>query len=477
MYPMRARRRDCLVEPLEGRRLLAATFYVSVRGNDANAGTDAHHAWRHIQQAMNAATPGSTVLVLPGVYNEKLTVNVSGDAADGYTTFQASGRVVINGRGIAGADIINLNNQNYVQIIGFNIQNNLNVTDGSGIRMNGRDDHVNLLNNVIHNITGVSAMGITVYGTDPTAGITNVAIDGNQIFKCLSAPSEAMTLNGNVSNFDVSNNYVHDVNNVGVDIIGGEGMSPNPATDVARNGEVSGNRISRAHQRNASNNAAGILVDGSQNVVVERNVSWANDVGIEVNAVKPGATATGDIVRDNNVYLNWGPGLSIGASAAGEGTVTGCQATNNTLYHDNLRNLGSAELRLQWGSGNVIENNLVDGTHATILLDAEYGSSGDVSDYNLFYCPGIAATAQFAFQGFTNSSLAVFQAASLQDANSVFANPLLVAPGTARPRLSLHSPAINAGNPAFAPAAGEIDLLGNPRVLGRRVDIGAVETA
>jgi hypothetical protein len=152
------------MEALEGRRLLAATFYVSLRGNDANAGTDPQHAWRHIQQAMNAATPGSTVLVLPGTYDEKLTVNVSGDATDGFTTFQASGHVVINGRGVIGADIINLNNQNYVQIIGFNIENDLNISDGSGIRMNGRDDHVNLLNNVIHNITGVSAMGITVYG-------------------------------------------------------------------------------------------------------------------------------------------------------------------------------------------------------------------------------------------------------------------------------------------------------------------------
>lgn len=477
MSQKRAPRGDWLVEVLESRRLLAATFYVSVHGNDANPGTDAHHAWRHIQQAMNVATPGSSVIVLPGTYNEKLTVRVSGDAMDGYITFQAGGHVVINGRGIAGADIINLNNQNYVQIIGFNIQNDLNVTDGSGIRMNGRDDHVNLLNNTIHNITGISAMGITVYGTDPATGITNIAVDGNQIFNCRSAPSEALTLNGNVSNFDVSNNYIHDINDVGIDLIGGEGMSPNPATDFARNGEVSGNRITRAHERNTNNNAAGILVDGGQSIVVERNVSWANDVGIEINAVRPGATASGDLVRDNAVYLNWGPGISVGASAAGEGTVTSSQATNNTLYHDNVRNLGSGELRLQWGSGNLIENNLVDGVHATVLMDAEYGSSGDVFDYNLYYCPGFAATAQFAFQGFTQSSLAAFRAASLQDANSIFANPLLLSPATARPRLNLHSPAINAGDPAFTGDAAETDLLGEPRLLGGRVDIGAVETA
>lgn len=466
-----------MIETLEGRRLLAATFYVSTRGNDANLGTSPQQAWRHIQQAMNAATPGSTVLVLPGMYKEKLTVNVSGDAADGYITFQASGHVVINGAGISGADIINLNNQNYIQIVGFNIENNLRATDGSGIRMNGRDDSVNILNNVIHNVTGVSAMGITIYGTDPTAGITNLVIQGNQIYNCQPAPSEALTLNGNVSNFVIENNYIRNENSVGIDSIGGEGMSPNPATDITRNGEISGNRVANVHERNVNENGAGILVDGGQNIVVERNICWANDIGIEVNAVKPGATATGVIVRDNDVYLNWGAGISIGASTASDGTVTGCQALNNTLVHDNARHLNDDELRLQFGSGNIIENNLVDGTRGTILIDGELGSSGDLSNYNLYYCPGAASAALFASDGFTDAGLSAFQIASGQDANSLFANPLILAPLSPAPRLNLRSAAINAGDPNFVPADGETDLLGHPRLLGTQVDIGAIEMA
>lgn len=466
-----------MVEALEGRRLLATTFYVSTHGNDANPGTSPQQAWRHIQQAMNAATPGSTVLVLPGTYKEKLTVNVSGDASDGYITFQASGHVFINGAGISGDDIINLNNQNYVQIVGFNIENDLHVADGSGIRMNGRDDSINILDNVIHNITGVSAMGITVYGTDPTAGITNLVIQGNQIYNCQPAPSEALTLNGNVSNFTIANNYVRNENSIGIDCIGGEGMSPNPTTDIARNGEISGNRVTGAHEHNVNEEGVGILVDGGQNITVEQNISWANDVGIGVNAVKPGATTTGVIVRDNDVYLNWGPGISIGASAQSDGTVTACQVLNNTLVHDNTRHLSDDELRLQYGSGNTIENNLVDGTRGTILLDGQYGSSGDFCDFNLYYAPGPASAALFACQGFTTNGLTGLQAASGQDANSLFANPLILAPLSPAPRLSLRSPAINAGDPNFLPADGETDLLGHPRLLGARVDIGAIEAA
>ena len=130
-------------------------------------------------------------------------------------------------------------------------------------------------------------MGITVYGTDPTAGITNLLIEGNQIYNCQPAPSEALTLNGNVSNFTIANNYIRNENSIGIDCIGGEGMSPDPTTDIVRNGEISGNRVTGAHEHNTNEEGAGILVDGGQNIAVERNISWANDVGIGVNAVKP----------------------------------------------------------------------------------------------------------------------------------------------------------------------------------------------
>src|SRR5687767_12109071 len=74
-----ARPTSSAVESLECRRLFAATYYVSLTGNDANPGTDPALPWRHIQKAMDSATPGSTVNVLPGKYNERLVVNVSGN--------------------------------------------------------------------------------------------------------------------------------------------------------------------------------------------------------------------------------------------------------------------------------------------------------------------------------------------------------------------------------------------------------------
>src|ERR1700730_5445754 len=62
-------------------------FYVSTTGNDANSGTSLSAPWRTIQKALNSATPGSTVNITAGTYNERLTLGVSGTAGH-YITFQ-----------------------------------------------------------------------------------------------------------------------------------------------------------------------------------------------------------------------------------------------------------------------------------------------------------------------------------------------------------------------------------------------------
>jgi len=463
------------VECLERRMLLSTTFYVSLKGNDANPGTDPAHAWRHIQQAFNSATPGSTVEVLPGRYNEKLTLNVSGNATDGFITFAAAGKVTISGRGVAGSDIIFINNHNYVRIVGFNISDDLRVNNGAGIRLISADDHIELRNNRIFNITGSRAMGIAAYGTDPSAGISNLVVDGNQIFHVQSAPSEALTLNGNVHDFSVTNNFVHDVNSIGIDFIGGEGMSPDSATDMARNGQVSGNRVTHARPiRGADRDAAGIFLDGARNVIVERNVCWANQVGIEIGAVHSSATAISDSVRDNIIYANTMAGISVGGSDQSQGRVVNCPITNNTFYRNDTTQSGGGEIRAQWGSQNLFENNLIAGGRNDVLINSEYGASGNSSGYNLFFSTGGPLQARFNWASQPVIGLLAWQADSGQDASSIFAAPLFNR-HSGLLQLDPRSPGINAGDPAFVPGSNETDFIGRPRILGGRVDVGADE--
>jgi len=466
------RRNPSPIEQLEARRLLSATYYVSVKGEDANAGTDPALPWRHIQKAFDAATPGSTVNVLPGRYNERLVLNVSGNATDGFITFQAAPKVILSAKKVAGgADVISINNRNYVRIIGFDIRDNLKVSNGSGIRLTEANSFIEIRNNRIHNMTGANAMGITVYGTEPTRGISNLVIDGNEIYKCQPARSEALVLNGNVHDFVVSNNYVHDVNNIGIDFIGGEGRSPDPST------EVSSNRVTRARFRGGGRDAAGIFIDGAQDIVVERNLVWRNDVGIEVNAIHAGRVATAVTVRDNVVLANNRAGISIGGPDALGGSVQNCSFTNNTLYGDDVKRTGSGEIRILFGSNNVVENNVVYGRRGSLLMNVESSAGPNTSNYNVFFSPDGPARSRFTWSGVPLVGFAAFQTAGGQDLASPFANPLLRRPTALDVHLAATSPALNAGDPAFVASAGETDIDAQPRLQGARVDIGADEAA
>jgi hypothetical protein len=471
------RRSAPIIETLDSRVLLSATYYVSTKGNDANAGTTLATAWRHIQEACNEATPGSIVDVMAGRYDEKLTVNVSGDAVDGFITFQAVGKVTVDGKGVAGSDIIYINNENYIRIVGFNLCDDLRVNNGSGIRVTSADDHIELDDNHIYNITGLSAMGITAYGTDPDDGISNLVINGNEVYNCQPAPSEAISLNGNVHDFSVTNNYVHNINGIGIDCLGGEMFSPDPATDYARNGVVSGNRVALAKAINPILNgapqAAGIVVDGAQNTVVEQNVCWQNMVGIYVACVEPDVTALNDIVRDNIVYDNTEVGISIGGSEESQGRVVNCLVNNNTLYHNSAKGAGQGEIRIQFASASVVENNIIDGIRGETLINSDFGAVEVTSNFNLFYSPDGPAGAHFMWNDRPVIGLNAWLASSASDVNSPFAAPIFLHGSRDLYRTSIHSPGINAGDPAFVPGAGETDFLGQPRIQGGRVDIGA----
>ena len=466
-----------VVDLLEPRRLFAATYYVSPAGDDANPGTDPALAWRTIQRAFNAATPGSTVNVLPGRYNERPVLNVSGNATDGFITFQASNGAVISAKNVPGADVISINNRDYVKIIGFEIRDNLKVSNGSGIRLTEANSFIEIRNNRITNMKGSSAMGITVYGTEPTRGISNLVIDGNEVFKIQPARSEAIVLNGNVHQFAVTNNYVHHVNNIGIDFIGGEGLSADPATDFARNGVVAGNRVSLATSKGGSRDAAGIYVDGAENITVERNVVWRNDAGIVVNALNPSRVARNIVVRNNVLINNSHAGISAGGSDLFTGQVQDCRITNNTLYRNDAKRTGSGEIRLQYGSNNIVSGNIVYGRTGSLLVNAEPTAGAHPSNHNLFFSPGGPGRARFMVGRRRVTGLDEYRAATGRESASLWGDPLLARPGRNDVRIAAASPAINAGDPAFAPAPGELDVELQSRLRGSRVDIGADEAA
>lgn len=426
-----------------------------------------------IQSALNQAVPGDTISVNAGIYSEKIAFPNSGSAGGGYITLQgaAAHASILDGTGVGGSNMILIDSKSYIRVIGFEMRDNTGVSDGSGVRILGSGSHIEIRDNKIHDIRGSDAMGITVYGTQPTS-ISQLIIDGNEIYDCEPARSEALTLNGNIEQFEVTNNLVRDVNNIGVDFIGGEtDIQPDPSK-VVRNGVCRGNQVYRARSIYEGGYAGAIYVDGGRDILIERNITSESDLGLEIGAENNGITTRNIVVRDNLIYRNDKVGIVFGGFDASVGRVEDSSFLNNTLYDNDTLGTGVGELWIQFASNNVIRNNIFLGGQETLLY-SENGNVNNQLDYNLWFTSALTPT--FVWNGNAFAGLTAFRTASSQEAAGLYGDPLLVSPASADFHLSPLSPAVNAGDPGFVAGVGETDVDGSTRVSGGRVDIGADE--
>jgi hypothetical protein len=344
---------------------VGSVYYVSATGNDGNPGTSAS-PWLTIQHAANTATAGATVNVMGGVYNEYVSFPNSGTAGEPIT-FQSDPVVVgttvqgavIDGTGltVSGTQgLITISGaRSYITVSGFEIRN-LSSSKGvpCGVWITGSGTGVHILNNIIQNIVTTSkngnACGLFAYGTSQTP-ISNLVVSGNELYDLQTGESESMTLNGNVTNFQVTNNLVHDNNNIGIDIIGYERTGPT-GYDQAGWGVVSGNTIYNISGignpgEDAEYDADGLYCDGCGYVTFERNVIMQVDYGIETTSENQRCLASGN---------EWPTGVvGVGTPATGTYPCYGMDATvrNNLFYYENAsgNSIGGYSLATTKGGG------------------------------------------------------------------------------------------------------------------------------
>jgi hypothetical protein len=406
---------------------LAGDFYVAVGGDDQAAGSK-ETPWRTIQHAARTLKPGDTAHILSGKYVEKVEVGVSG-ASQKPVTFQAEGAVVVSGKGVEGENIFLIENQSHVRLIGFEIRDNLKCNDGSGIRVQGAGSNIEIRNCRVHEIRGKDAMGITVYGDQETP-ISDLTIDGNEIFNCDPAKSEALTLNGNVTGFRVTNNVVRDMNNIGIDFIGGEEWANKDRDKVVRNGVCSGNRVIRCRSNYGDGYAAGIYVDGGRDIVIEKNVVTGCDLGIEVGAENRGTVTSGVIVRENLVYRNDKAGIVFGGYEKGAGRVQGCQFSGNTCYQNHQHEDQNGELWIQWASGNKVTGNIFYSGAENPLAQVDENAGQNEVDLNRYYSEAGEEEAYFIWKGRDVNGLQAWREVSMGDMNSTFEKPEITLPAS-----------------------------------------------
>ena len=481
--------------PALGAAPAADALIVATNGSDDNPGT-LSQPWRTVQHAATVAPPGSTVLVRGGSYAEMVSINVSGTSA-APTTFQnyPGETPVLDGTTLAISDassaLLQIADQSYLVIRGFELRG-LYSADANqtpvGISINGAAHHLTLQGNRIYGLgTTVAAagqgnaLGIAVYGTDAQRAITDLVIDGNELFDLKLGFSETMSINGNVDGFQVSNNHLHDVNNIGIDVIGYEGTAPDPAVDVARHGLLSGNLIERASSTtnpaySFQPSAGGIYVDGGRDITIERNVVTGSDIGIELASEHAGRNTEAIIVRSNQIYANRGPALSLGGYDAARGGTANCVIVNNTFYGNDTSASGAAAWILQFAAvGNRFDNNIVvAGAMGQLLSNSQPPSSNNSLDHNLFWAAP-SVTPVWTWQGVESTTLALYQQRSGNDLHSLYADPALRDPAHGDLHLTAASPARNAG--AAQPSAGDADMDGAGRTAELQIDIGADEFA
>jgi hypothetical protein len=480
-----------------------SSFYVSTAGADSNPGTQAA-PWRTLQHAADTVRAGSTVSVRGGVYEELVSIKASGNATDGFITFRSySGETAIldarhftpSGRNA----VLTIQNQSYVRIEGFEIRNFHTAEHRLtplGISVIGSGSHIELLKNNVHHIeqtfpgrdapgSGGNGFGIAVYGTDAKTPISELVIDGNEVHHLQTGSSESLVVNGNVTNFRITHNVVHDNNNIGIDVIGFERTAPDPAVDQARDGVVSGNLVynitSRGNPAYGNDESSdGIYVDGGTRILIEQNVIHDVDFGIELASEHKDRATSYVTARNNLIYHGHTAGVSIGGYAPERGHTEHCKVVNNTLYDNDTSGTGSGEFQMQWNmADDIFENNIVyAGSRCLMTVNksrVEKSQPPVTIDHNLYYCaPGAKATVWKEFST-TVTGFDKYVESTGNDRHSRFLDPYFVDSTKGDFHLRSDSPAIAAGTTEGVPV-GELDLDVSPRVRFGHVDIGCYQS-
>jgi hypothetical protein len=527
---------------------VGATHYVSTSGSDRNPGTFTL-PWATVQHAANTVKAGATVYVFGGIYHESVNFPKSGTAGAPITFQNYPGETaVIDGTGVSCCSsngilgLINIVNQSYITVSGFEIRNyttsNENDTP-TGVWITGSGTGIRILDNRVHHITTTAeangnAFGISVYGTSKTP-ITELLISGNEVYDLRTGESESVNVDGNVTHFAITNNLVHDNDNIGIDAIGYEGVGP-VGYDEAMYGEISGNTIYNISGitnpgEGNSYDADGLYCDGCAYVTVERNVIFQVDYGIETTAENQvcqsngtewsggntglGTAAKGKFpcygryvtVRNNIFYKanscgnsigGYAPATSEGGHSNGGGSSYHDVFVNNTLYDNGTQAgndnegtpSGEFQIQFQVGSaqGNIYENNLLYAGSPNIWINSFVSCSSGYPcppatlNWNLYHShAGYQEGTSISWAGVNSyESFAKWQSISGEDANSQNTNPLFVNLEGTPPDFTTipSSPTVGAGSARLPCSVGWCDPDGNSpdSIYGRTDFLGNPRT-
>ena len=410
--------------------------------------------------AINQATAGQTIYLRQGVYtfSSTLTIDCQGTSSNYINIESYPGETAI----ISGTAINIASPAKYISLAHLIIADLYDLHWGSAVRVSGGTSYINLHDLEIYNINCREIVGEDTSGCNPlviyadsVGAITNITVENCYIHNCDTGWSEALTLNGNVSNCLIKNCTIIDITNIGIDLAGnyewtGTVGDPNNQTHdcIVENCLVMNCQSPYA-------TSAGIYSDGARDNTVRYNVIYNCQCGIELGSEQPGSVSENFHIH-NNLIIDSGRCIGIGSYLETGAPNRNAYIYNNTFVcgDNNKENYGLYVERTE----NVnFYNNIVYGTANTSLYSNHYNSTVNMGN-NCWYNgdgskPSADKTGMYA--------------------DPLFVNNLLTINGDYQ--LLSTSPCLNKGLNADAFYLGDTDMNGNVRIQSI-VDIGAFES-
>ena len=474
-------------------------YYVSPQGNDSNSGMKTS-PFQSISQAAKVAQAGDIVLIQAGVYYEDVKPASSGEP-EKYIIYQnaGDGEVILDAENGKRPGCIEIEDKSFLQFIGLTVRGANSTRDWprAGVSIVNGSHHI-----VLDRITAYNNyFGMMADGND--SPVSFITVKNGKTF----GPDHVGNIHygiffyGQVYDSNILDNHVAYIGpeeqSYGIEISTDyPGLQSEGARQIVMRGnEVDHNESEGIHTWNTvgalisdnflhENGATGIQIeDGSENIVVENNLSETNaqtyefEAGVWIDDAKNAivrhnilrsnkvglivTTSDRVIVHDNYVYFNnrGAENLDNAAGLIVEDSVSNIAVTHNTFYKNGASSAGHAAVNFGLFnpscSNIVFKNNIVAETMNPIDL-LQDACNGFVSDFNDFF-----NTRPLAVEWDQNQmDWAGYLETSGQDVHSLSVAPIFADPEAFDFSLQSTSPLIGQGSVlAWTSSAGSGDTV------------------
>ncbi len=409
--------------------------------------------------ALASVSAGSVIYLRQGIYTFEsgLNINVSGSATNYITIAGYPGELVL----ISNSQITFGSSAKYINFENLTIADMYDLHWAAAVKVSSGSSYINIRDVEIYNINCREIVGEETSGCNPlviyaesSGSINNITVENCFIHDCDTGWSEALTLNGNVSNCLIKNCTIRDITNIGIDLAGnyewtGTVGDPNNQTHDCI---VENCLIMNCQSPYAT--SAGLYSDGARDNTFRYNVIYNCQCGIELGSEQPGSVSENFTIH-NNLIIDSGRCIGIGAYLE-----TGAQNRNAFIYNNTFvcgdNNKENYGLYVERTDNVNFYNNIIYGTLNTKLYSNSYNSTVNAGN-NCWYQvggtkPSIDATGIFADPLFVNNDLTINGNYTVMES----------------------SPCISTGLNAVSIYVGSLDLNGNKRIC-KIIDIGAFE--